>query len=58
MTEKNNSGILFVNSRKELPNHKDWEGNCKVDGKTYWLAGWIHEGPKGQRISIEFKLAE
>ena len=40
------SGVLFKNDRKEQPNHPDYEGSCTIDGKDYWMKGWIKDGAK------------
>jgi hypothetical protein len=53
-----NSGILFVNDRKEKPEHADRNGSATVDGKEYWVSGWIKQGAKGQFLSLSFKPKE
>lgn len=52
------SGVLFKNDRKEQPNHPDYEGSCTIDGKDYWMKGWIKDGAKGKFMSFAFKPKE
>ena len=52
------SGVLFKNDRKEQPNHPDYEGSCTIDGKDYWMKGWIKGGAKGKFMSFAFKPKE
>jgi hypothetical protein len=41
-----NSGSMFHNERKTKQNHPDRTGSCMVDGKEYWVSGWIKESKK------------
>jgi hypothetical protein len=41
-----NSGSMFHNERKTKPSHPDRTGSCVVDGKEYWVSGWIKESKK------------
>lgn len=56
MTEKSKdlTGVLFKNDRKEQPNHPDRKGSCLIDGKEYWVAGWLKDGKGGQFLSLAF----
>lgn len=44
--DNTNRGSLFKNDRKELDNHPDYNGSINIDGKDYWLNGWIKESKK------------
>lgn len=35
-----NSGVLFVNDKKEKENQPDYTGNITMNGKKMRLAGW------------------
>lgn len=38
--QRDNSGSMFKNNRKENEKHADMTGDIMVDGKLYWLNGW------------------
>jgi hypothetical protein len=56
--QKDNSGIMFVNDRKESDKHPDRTGNAMIDGKQYWVSGWVKQGAKGPFLSLAFKPKE
>ncbi len=56
--EKDMTGILFVNDRKEKDTHPDWNGRGVVDGKPVWIKAWKKEGAKGKFLSLSFQERE
>lgn len=52
--QRDNSGSLFRNDRKEQEKHPDHKGSAKIDGKEYWVSAWIKEGSKGRFFSLAF----
>lgn len=54
--QKDNSGAIFRNERKEKDTHPDRTGSCMIGGKEYWVSGWIKEhDTKGSWLSLAFK---
>ena len=54
--QNDNSGSLFKNERKESDKHPDRSGSAMIDGREYWVSGWIkHSDSKGQWLSLSFK---
>lgn len=47
--QKDNSGSLFKNDRKEQDTHADYRGTIKVDGVEYWLDAWLNESSNGTK---------
>lgn len=56
--QRDNSGALFRNDRKEQPTHADHRGSCMIDGREYWISAWIKEGKNGRFFSLAFKPKE
>jgi len=48
--QRDESGILFKNDRKEADNHPDYKGESRIGGKDYWVSAWIKTGKSGQKF--------
>lgn len=53
---KDLSGAVFKNKKKEKDTHPDRTGDCLIDGKEYWISGWIKQDRNGEQfMSLAFK---
>jgi hypothetical protein len=56
--QRDNSGSIFVNDRKEKDTHPDRTGTAMIDGVMYYVSGWLKQSAKGQFLSLAFKRKE
>lgn len=52
--DDSNKGVLFREKDKKSDSHPDFKGSINVDGRDYWLSGWVNESKQGQKY---FKLS-
>lgn len=56
---KDMSGSLFAAKDKKTDKHPDREGSAKIDGKDYWVSGWVKQDRNGKPwLSLSFKPKE
>ena len=54
--QKPNRGSLFKNDEKSKEEDRDYSGSINVEGREYWLSGWISETKKGSKyLSLAVK---
>lgn len=54
--QRDNSGILGKNGRREKDTHPTHTGQCTIDEKQYWISAWVKDGRDGSRFfSLAFK---
>lgn len=47
--QKDNSGALFVNDKKDHEKSPDRNGSIRVAGIDYWLSGWLKVDKNGKQ---------
>lgn len=54
--QKDMTGSLFVNGRKEKDTHADYNGSVKIDGRDAWISGWQKQDKNGNTyLSLSLK---
>lgn len=54
--QRDNSGSLFKNERKEKETHADYRGECLIDGVAYYMDAWLKTAESGRKwMSFSFK---
>jgi hypothetical protein len=54
--QKPNRGSLFKNDEKSKPEDRDYAGSINIEGREFWLSGWISETKKGSKyLSLAVK---
>ena len=56
--QKDNTGALFRNDKKEKDSHPDYKGSALIDGVDMWIAAWVKEGKNGKFFSMSFTPKE
>jgi hypothetical protein len=50
--QRENSGILFDNEKKQSATSPDLSGRINVGGREYFLSGWNKQGKRGGFLSL------
>lgn len=54
--QRDNTGSLFKNEKKEKDTHPDYRGECLVDGVAMYMDAWIKTADSGRKwMSFSFK---
>ena len=54
--QRDNSGSLFKNDKKESDNHPDYNGSAMVNGAEVWMSAWLKTASNGKKfMSFSFK---
>lgn len=48
MENKNNSGAIFRNEKKEKPTSPDYSGSARIGDLEYTMSGWINKSREGK----------
>ena len=49
---RDNSGVLFRESNKKGETFPDYKGSIRVEGKDFWISGWIKDGKNGKFMGL------
>lgn len=58
--QKDNSGSLFKNDRKERESQPGWKGSAVIGGVEYWISCWVNvasqqaKNPGQKYMSLRF----
>lgn len=52
--DNTNTGAMFKAKERATDKHPEYTGTINIEGKEYWLAGWVKESKAGQKF---FSLA-
>lgn len=59
MEQKNNSGAIFRNEKKDKPTAPDYTGSARIGDQEYSLSGWINKSRDGKNyLRILFTIRE
>ena len=53
--QRENSGTLFRNEKREKDTHPNARGTALIDGVEYEVSAWTKQGQKGAFQSLSFK---
>jgi hypothetical protein len=56
--QRDNSGTLGKNERREKDTHPTHTGKCVIEGKEFWVSAWVKESARGKFFSLSFKPKE
>lgn len=57
--QKDNSGALFVNNKREKETHPNATGTALIGGTEYWVSAWTNKSNKGTVYqSLKFEPKE
>tara|TARA_R110000744_G_scaffold161142_1_gene277623 strand:- start:237 stop:503 length:267 start_codon:yes stop_codon:yes gene_type:complete len=57
--QKDNTGAMFVNDKKESETHPDRKGSALIGGVDYWVSGWVNTSKIGTKyMSLKFSTKD
>jgi hypothetical protein len=55
MEKRNNSGVLSKNQNPKTDKSPPYTGEALIDGKEFWVSGWVRENSRGKFFSLSFR---
>ena len=52
---RENAGNLFRNEEKSKDTDRDYRGEVNIEGRLFWVSGWIKDGKRGKFLSLSVK---
>ena len=52
------SGTIGKNDRRTQDNHPTHSGSAMIDGREYWINGWVKNSDRGSFLSLAFRAKE
>jgi len=57
--DNTNRGVLFKETRKEKDGDRDYSGQININGREFWLSGWVKTSAKGAKfLSLSVKAKD
>lgn len=56
--QRDNSGTLFRNDRRQNDKQPEYSGDGVINGVPMWISAWVKEGKNGKFFSMAFKPKE
>tara|TARA_R110000751_G_scaffold73709_2_gene149112 strand:+ start:26050 stop:26301 length:252 start_codon:yes stop_codon:yes gene_type:complete len=57
--QKDNSGALFINDKREKESHPNLKGKVVIKGEEFWISGWNNTSKSGIKyIGLSFQEVE
>lgn len=56
--DNTNRGTLGKNRNRKTDKHPEYSGKINIEGRDYWLSGWIKEGKDGKFFSLAVQPKE
>lgn len=54
--QRDNSGSIFRNEKKEKDTHPDYTGSAMIDGREFWVSAWLKTSANGRKfMSFSYK---